>query len=138
MNLYNFYSKPAQLIGFNETTDIVPDIFFNKLSRKNPPNEKQLAAIARSPEYAYRYAKYVIKGRFPEGEKAIASNTTYAYHYAKDVINGRFPEGEKAIAKSAFYSYYYAIITIRGRFPAGEKAIAGVERLWQDYKDFLK
>jgi hypothetical protein len=38
---------------------------------------------------------------FPEGE------ATRAYDYAKYVIKGRWPEGEPAIAKDPDYSIFY-------------------------------
>jgi hypothetical protein len=66
------------------------------------------AAIAKDPLtvlddgevncVALDYAKHVLHGRFPAGEKVIASNPVTAYEYAKDVLHGRFPAGEKAIA----------------------------------------
>jgi hypothetical protein len=99
MNIYKFHSDPYSL-----------DFAF------------KLATI--HPEFAYDYAKDVIKGRFPEGEQAIAKSSKYAYMYAKDVIKGRWPEGEAAIAKHAWWSYGYAIHVIKERFPAGEEAIS--------------
>ena len=79
---------------------------------------------------AYHYAKDVIRGRWPEVEKAIATDPWWAYHYAKDVIRGRWPEVEKAIATDTRWAYHYAKDVIRGRWPEGEKAIAHSE-----YKD---
>jgi hypothetical protein len=46
---------------------------------------------------AYWYAKDVLKGRFPEGEKAIATDPVVSYAYARDVLKARFQEGEVAI-----------------------------------------
>ena len=69
-----------------------------------PPTEKEQT----DPELAYAYARFVLKGRFPEGEAAIAKNPSDAYFYAKNVLNGRFPEGEEAIAtKPGLISEWY-------------------------------
>lgn len=55
--------------------------------------------IAKSAEFSYRYAKCVIKGRFPLGEPMIAKSIRYSYEYALDVIKGRFELGEPEIKK---------------------------------------
>ena len=80
--------------------------------------------ITQDPDRAYRYARRVIKGRFPAGEAAIAQDTELASEYAFNVIGGRFPEGEAAIAQDIRYAYLYARNMIGGRFPEGEAAIA--------------
>jgi hypothetical protein len=68
-----------------------------------PPTEEELT----DPYQAHRYAEYVIRGRFPEGEAAIATVPAPAYYYARDIIGGRFPEGEAAIAKDPPYAELY-------------------------------
>jgi hypothetical protein len=69
-----------------------------------PPTKKELT----DPRSAFNYAKYVLKGRFPEGEAAIATDDTYyAYEYARDVIGGRFPEGEAVIATDPYRAKDY-------------------------------
>ena len=77
-----------------------------------------------NPVSAFNYAKNVIKGRFPEGEKAIASDPKYAYRYANSVLKGRWPEAEKVIASAPWWAYNYAKNVIRGRWPEAEKEIA--------------
>jgi hypothetical protein len=64
-----------------------------------PPTEKELT----TPHWAFNYARYVIKGRFPEGEAAIATDPYLAYVYARDILKGRFPEAEASIAKDPDY-----------------------------------
>ena len=59
------------------------------------------------PESAYKYAKDVLKGRFPEAEPFIAKDPEYAYLYAKDVLKGRFTEAEPFIAKDKYYFNLY-------------------------------
>jgi hypothetical protein len=67
------------------------------------------AAIATDPRWAYRYAEYVIKGRFPEGEAALATDPYKAYVYARDILKGRFPEAEASIATHEYSANQYLI-----------------------------
>ncbi len=124
MNLYKLHDNPKPLHGYEERNNIVPELIKKQIKSGKSANAQQLKNIASNPELAYWYAKYIIKGRFPEGEKAIASNPDYAYLYAKNIIKGRFPEGEKAIASSPYYALWYAKNVLKGRFPEGEPAIA--------------
>ena len=48
--------------------------------------------IIKDPEYAYYYAKEVIKGRWIEAENIIATSSLYAYFYALKVIKSKLPE----------------------------------------------
>ena len=61
----------------------------------------------KDPEDAYKYAKDIIKGRWPEAEKYIMKVPEDAYKYAKDIIKGRFPEGEEAIKSDEYYAEQY-------------------------------
>ena len=95
--------------------------------------------ITTNSQNAYNYAKDILKGPFPEGEKAIATNAHYSYYYAKDILKGPFPEGEKAIATNSQNAYYYAKNILKGPFPEGEKAIATSPDYAYNYaKDILK
>ena len=85
--------------------------------------------IDKDPYWAYRYARDVLKGRWPEVEATIATSP-HVCKYAKDVIKGRWPEGEEAIANQlplslrTSLSFYYARGVIKGRWPEAEAAIA--------------
>jgi sarcosine oxidase delta subunit len=68
-----------------------------------PPTEKD----PTTAHWAYHYARYNIKGRFPEGEAAIAKDPYLAYLYAKDVLKGRFPEAEASIATHPYEAKLY-------------------------------
>jgi hypothetical protein len=85
-----------------------------------PPTE----AEKTDPQWAYHYAKNVLKGHWPEGEPAIATDPYYAYRYARCVLKGRFPEGEKTLAADPWSAYHYAEDVLKGRFQEGEVAIA--------------
>ena len=87
---------------------------------KRPPTEMEL----NDPQQAYKYARDIIEGRWPEGEAAMAKDPFSAYYYAMDVIKDPFPEGEAAIATDSYGAYYYAKYAIKGRFPEGEATIA--------------
>jgi hypothetical protein len=103
------------------------------------------STIARKDPYlTYKYAKYVIKGRWPEGEANILRNLEYAIWYTSDVIKGRWPEVEEAIINDPNRRYWilsYAKNVIQGRWPEAEEAIAKTSardeylRDWPDAKE---
>jgi hypothetical protein len=82
------------------------------------------AVIAKDPELAHQYARGVIRGRFPEAEAVIAKDPELAYEYALDVIDDRWPEAEVVIAKDPVSAYLYARNIIHGRWPEAEAVIA--------------
>ncbi len=80
--------------------------------------------IAQDAGWAYSYARYVVQGRWPEGEPAIAKDAYWAYWYARDVLYARWPDGEPAIAQDAEWAYIYAFNVIHARWPEAELVIA--------------
>lgn len=130
MNLYQYYNQPTQLDG-NENIDTMLPQFFYKLYKYDPQElKKRETGIAKSPEFSFKYARFILKGRFPEGEDAIATSPKFSFKYARAVLKRkRFPLGEPAIATSAEYSVDYAVEILDGvdgneRFELGEPAIA--------------
>ena len=91
---------------------------------ENPIQDARTKAAMKDPYSAYQYARDIIQGRWPEGERVIASDPNFAYRYARDVIKGRWPEGEKVIASDPYWAYNYAENIIGGRWPEAEKVIA--------------
>ena len=87
-----------------------------------------------SPVLAYQYARDVVKGEWPEGEKALAESPWYAIRYACDVIKGRFLKGESAIGADPESTYLYAEMLHlkhtfsydkeKYRWPEGEKILS--------------
>jgi hypothetical protein len=80
--------------------------------------------IAKNPQYAFFYAKNIVRGRWLTGEPAILKNPEWCYNYVKEVVQERLPKCEAVIATSAYYACEYAIKIIKDRFPEGEAAIA--------------
>ena len=82
------------------------------------------------------YAGFVIKKRWPEGErKIIKDEDPYsARHYAM-MFNTRIPEFEPMIMKFPEHAYYYAQDTIEGRWLEAEPYIRKNENVWLEYKD---
>ena len=99
MNLYKLHSNPESLDHFEKVTDNNPAIFWDKYKNKPEELKKREKYIAKSLEYAYRYAKDILKGPFPLGEEAIAKDAKNVYYYAKEVLRGPFPLGEATISK---------------------------------------
>ena len=82
------------------------------------------------PRWAFEYARYVIEGRWPEGEEAIIKSvhrslsfSDLAVKYAQDVIKGRWPEVEETIIKNVQLAVKYAQNVIQGRWPEAEEMI---------------
>jgi len=93
--------------------------------------------ISKNAEYSYRYAEYALKGKFKMGEDAISKNAHYSYYYARYVIKGRFEMGEEVISRDARYSYQYAINALKGRFEMGEKVISKHAKYSKEYNNFI-
>ena len=74
-------------------------------------------------EYAYHYAKYFVKGPWPDGEAVISMDAEYSYSYAHTIIKDRWSLGEPIILTRAIMAYYYAENVIKGIWPDGEYII---------------
>ena len=117
MNLYSFHTNPEQLLHADTAHDQVPHLIWD-LYKYNPAElKKRESLLAVDPEYAYKYAKNIVKGPFPAGEATIAKDPEYSYYYAMNVLKGPFPAGEAAIAKDPRYAQLYAKNVLKGPFP---------------------
>lgn len=78
--------------------------------------------IIHDPELAFRHAKSVRNGEFPEGEDAMATDAKIAYDYAVNVLGKRFYKGEPAIAKVSELrnGYRQRFGTINYEYPPNE------------------
>jgi hypothetical protein len=122
MNLYDLHSKPESLKHYDCHQETVPDLFWDKYTHQPAELKKREQYIAKHGRYAFVYAlRY---GRFPAGEAAIAKSPELAYLYARDVIKGPWKPGEKAITTDPLYTYAYARDVIKGRWEPGEEALA--------------
>ena len=93
MNLYNYHNEPESLINYDEAHEKMPFFILKRYTSRDDYRERE-QAFTHEAEYAYKYAKAVKRGRFPEGEDAISKSIRYSKLYAK-VINDSFPEGEQ-------------------------------------------
>ena len=91
-------------------------LFHMALNKKNAKEEgltpEQESGILKSPEYAYKYAKYVLEGEWVEAEPIILTNIYWAYNYAKNVIGGKWEAAEPLIMAgklSEGYALSYAL-----------------------------
>ena len=148
LNPYRYHAQPQQLMGYADATTKIPEFAWkaaNTVAQKRklehvwaqypepwPPGE---AAIGGDANYAYQYARQIIKKPWPPGEAAIAGDAAYAYRYARDVIGKRWPPGEAAIAGSAEAAYEYALDVIGKRWPPGEAAIASEAEWAKAYQE---
>ena len=103
------------------------------LNRYGMVSKRVLNSLAATPIWAYRYARDVIKRRFPEGETHIGRDPRLATAYARDVIKGRWPEAEAGIARDPVEAFVYANSLIHDSWPEAEPAIAAVPSLATHY-----
>ena len=124
MNLYKLHSDPTSLLHHDIAHEKVPAVFWDKYKDNPEELKKREAAIAKDPQYAYRYAYFVLEKSFPAGEAAIAKDPYYAYRYASDVLKKPFPAGEAAIAKDPRYARLYVRDVLKKDFYLNGKLIA--------------
>jgi len=149
MNLYDLHSKPETLKGYHQRFK-VPELAYQEAINRVSSSYLGVSvvtnrgerfpdlepAIAKSAEWAVKYAYTVIGGRFPEGEAAIAIVPHWAFQYALNVIRGRFPEGEPVIAKSPEWAVKYARHVLKKRWRKAEPVIATDLDVWgRRYED---
>ena len=68
-----------------------------KLVKEEGLTPEQESQILKSPEYAYKYAKYVLDGQWAEAEPILLTNLYWAFYYAQNVIEGRWEAAEPLI-----------------------------------------
>ena len=85
MNLYNRHISPESLLLFKEADEYVLEVFFQKYRDEPEELRKREKAISKDEHHAY-YARDVLKGPFPAGEKAITESAPYAHLYAAHVL----------------------------------------------------
>ncbi|GIW05194.1 MAG: hypothetical protein KatS3mg059_1814 [Thermomicrobiales bacterium] len=76
--------------------------------------------IAEHAYWAWRYARWIVRGRWPEGEETIRHNPLGAVLYAWNIIGDRWPEAEPTILQSCEAICLYVEQVIRGPWPEGE------------------
>jgi len=96
--------------------------------------------IIQDAYWSYRYALYVIEGRWELVELDISKDAYYSYCYAKHVIKGRWELGEAVISQNAEYSYWYAADVIKGKLPdfMHNEMILSNHEYAKQYVEFIK
>lgn len=100
--------------------------------KKQLDNDKQeiiLDIIKQDPPRAFWYAYMVIKGRWIEAEEYILQDPEWAYDYARSVIKrlegeSRWLEGESTLAEHADWAVLYAKNVLEGRWPEPHRSKA--------------
>jgi hypothetical protein len=95
---------------------MTPQEAYFKCRDNNKIDKRLEPIIIKSLQYAYKYARDVIKGRWKEAEPIIIKNSCYAYRYARDVIKGKLPENMHnamilhRINEDSWAKYYFDFI----------------------------
>jgi hypothetical protein len=76
------------------------------MTHNNFYNWQNEHSFCEDPKQSFYYAKNHLFGRFRMGEKAIASDLDYAYKYARYVIKDTFPLCHDRIFNSEYKDLY--------------------------------
>ena len=93
-------------------------------NKEDPSFEKLILNLPWASERARKalqYARHIINGSWPQGEKHIKVIPYFAYQYAKYVVGERWAEAENAIATEPSAAYLYSKYVIKGRFDLAER-----------------
>lgn len=94
--------------------------------------------ILRSPYASMWYAAEVIKDRWPEAEVKIKDNARLSSQYARNVIKGRFEAGEPTILENPYEIVEYAIHVVGDRWPEAEPILKADNKApWLEYKYYF-
>ena len=93
-NMFDEYNKAGPLYVWKDKSGKKYQFHFVNLEFMDDKNDPILPNLL--DEFRTRHP--ILSKLFRSEEKAIASRPIGAYYYAKDVIKGRWPEGEKVIA----------------------------------------
>jgi hypothetical protein len=106
--------KPNEVTRYKKTRALSFDQLAQGIHLKvNKHDDININQIISKPNYAYMYAKDVLKGQNVPDEfiKSIASIPDYAYDYANDLKGQNVPDIIiKSIASDVDYAYDYAIL----------------------------
>ena len=124
LNLYDLTSEPNKLKGsWDDVIEHHPELAWEKYKHNPEELKKREHLWIQSAEYVYWYARFVIKGRWLEGESVIVTNPHWARRYAEYIIEGRWPEAEPYIMKDPDSAFWYAKFVIKGCWPEAEPYI---------------
>ena len=73
--------------------------------------------IKTDPQIALKYALWVIRDRWPEGEDIILTCAKSSYLYAKNIIKNRWIEAENTIMKDTETSCLYSMSLLKSKLP---------------------
>lgn len=72
MNLYKLHDSPKSLKHHDAAQEHIPEIVWERHKSNRDELRKREHVIARSPHYAFMYARDVTGRPFPKGEQSIA------------------------------------------------------------------
>ena len=119
MDLKSLVDDPKKLQTYD--THISPKEALEKLIA-GQRGKHLLRAVARNTATAYQYAKFIDK-RFKLGEPEIFKSPDFAYQYARAIVKGRLKDAEPVILKYPTIAYHYARNVLNKPFPKAEKNI---------------
>jgi hypothetical protein len=110
-------------VEYIEGTVMLPMNAYRKALRAGKRLPHVEADVLKDPQAALRYARHIVKGRWPEAEPLFAGSPLWAYAYAKRVLNRRWRMGERAIQTSPVICIVYITDVVQSIWSQGERAI---------------
>lgn len=92
--------------------------------------------LLSSPEWAYYYARYILKSKWPAAEPVIMKSPEYAFQYARAVLKQPWPEAEPYIMQNPVWAVAYVKHILKGRWPEAEPIIMS-SPLATEYKQLV-
>ena len=145
LNVYRYHDDPESLPLYNPLGRLLQrslyDTDFESIDKADL--EALMPLISRTATLATKYAREVIKGRWPEAEPYIMKVSYTAYGYARAILyndpewpydRGRWPEAEPYIMQEPFTALIYAKNILKHRWKEAEPYIMKNEGDWNNYK----
>jgi hypothetical protein len=123
LNIYEFFDKPEELIGYEIRQSIVPKFAYETILETGVIDSELEKIISRSAVYSVMYSENILQNPFTIGEHSISLNPRQSLRYARNVLKGRFIEGEFMIASQLSTAILYARHVLKGRFELAENLI---------------
>jgi hypothetical protein len=121
---------PEEIDLFSPQADLYSQIIdcYDYATKWNVRWPELESAIKENAEYAYYYARNVIKGRWPEAEPLIAKDGQWAIEYATEIYKSRWPEAEETFKTKEEWAGTYALKILKNRWPEVEHMILAPRR----------
>jgi len=133
MNLYTFYNRPEQLDNYEQLEklyDVLPSMVWEKYGEAISGYDGNTLRATNRKLYDYNIKE--LKKR----KLLFADDAGWASKYASYVAKGAFPEGEDVLMDTPFKAFSYSL-NLKTRFLKGERVLMGDDYYGSEYMEHL-